>query len=211
MFTTYNSLKTIIANNLDRTDPSTVVDMMPYFIYQAEVKMCEEILTNGVLTTVSSAFITGLDTYQLPARCRRPISMNYGRGDNQNYTTQIELRSYEYCREFAPDNTVLGEPQFYAIYDFYNLVVAKCPDNTYPFELLYMGLPEPLSDINQTNWFTNYASNALLYASVIEALRYLKDYEQIPQWQSDYDKAVLILMNSDSMRKADRGSNRNAD
>lgn len=44
MFTTYDSLTQNVMNTLDRTDTSTL-NQIPFFIYQAEVKMCELIKT----------------------------------------------------------------------------------------------------------------------------------------------------------------------
>jgi len=212
MFTTYNSLITQTQATLDRNDASTVAQI-PYFIYQAEVKMCEMIKTLGVEDYVVGAFTPNVDVYPYPARLRRVININYGTppGINNNTRNQLQERSYEYCRMYSPDSNTPGLPQFYADYGYYNFLVVPTPTIAYPFEIAYMGLPEPLTAMNQTNWFTNYASNALFYATIIEGLNYLKDYEQIPAWEEKFKEASAILQNTDEMRKKDRGVNRDAD
>jgi hypothetical protein len=210
MFTTYNSLTQNVMNTLDRTDTSTL-NQIPYFIYQAEVKMCELIKTLGVEDYVVGTFKPGVDVYPYPARMRRVININYGTGLNNNTRNQLQERSYEYCRMYTPDSNTPDNPKFYADYGVYNFLVVPTPAVAYPFEISYMGLPEPLTPLNQTNWFTNYASNALFYATMIEGLNYLKDYEQVPPWEEKFKEACAILQNTDDMRKRDRGVNRDAD
>lgn len=211
MFTTYNSLVQQTQDTLDRTDASTIAQI-PYFIYQAEVKMCELIKTLGVEDYVVSTFTPNVSVYPYPARMRRVININYGTGTDNNFRNQLEEKSYDYCRMYTPDSTTsLAPPKFYADYGVYNFLVAPTPDAAYPFEIAFMGLPQPLTPANQTNWFTNYASNALFYGVMVEGLNYLKDYEQIPPWEEKFKEACAILQNTDDMRKRDRGVNRDAD
>lgn len=210
MFMTYTSLKTQLMDWLDKNDSSTT-GQLPYFIYQAESALCEIIKTTGVSTYAVAEFTPDIPVYQYPARLRRALSINTGTGTDLNTRNILPKRDYNYVISYTPNSNTTGVPKYYADKGFYNFIVAPTPDAAYPYEISYMGLPEPLTDINQTNWFTNYAPNALLYGSLIEALLYLKDYEQVPAWKEKYTEAISFLTNTDNLRKSDRGSNRDAD
>lgn len=214
MSMTYNSLVTQTMNTLDKTDSSTLLQV-PNFISQAEIKMCELIKTTGVLNYVTGNFISGICVYPYPARWRRTITLNYGTGIDFNDRNFLEPRTYEYAEMYWKNRRTLATTefpvQFFAEYGPYNFIVSPTPNDVNPYEFGYMGLPEPLTAQNQTNWFTNYASNALFYGTVVEALNYLKDYEQIPAWEAKFKEASSILTITDDYRKDTRQTLREAD
>ena len=57
---------------------------------------------------------------------------------------------------------------------------------------------------NQTNWFTIYAPQALLYGSLLQAMPYLKNDERMAMWQQQYDLIISTLKSEDVARTADR-------
>jgi hypothetical protein len=61
-----------------------------------------------------------------------------------------------------------------------------------------------LDSSNQTNWFTIYAPQALLYGSLLQAMPFLKNDERIPMWQAQYDKIMQVLKAEDIQRMGDR-------
>jgi len=63
---------------------------------------------------------------------------------------------------------------------------------------------QPLDSSNQSNWFTQYAPQALLYGSLLQAMPFLKNDERIPMWQAQYDKIITVLQNENVTRIADR-------
>jgi hypothetical protein len=82
--------------------------------------------------------------------------------------------------------------------------VAPTPSSAYAFEVLYYERVQPLDSSNQTNWFTIYAPQALLYGSLLQAMPFLKNDERIPMWQSQYDAIMATLAEEDKLRIADR-------
>jgi hypothetical protein len=70
--------------------------------------------------------------------------------------------------------------------------------------VLYYERVQPLSSANQTNWFTVYAPQALLYGSLLQAMPFLKNDERLPMWQAQYDAIIQTLMAEDKLRIADR-------
>lgn len=116
-------------------------------------------------------------------------------------------RSYDYCRAFWPDASQKAEPRYYADYQYEHFFVAPTPAQEYHFELAYYERPEPLSAENQTNWFTQYAPQMLLYATLLEAQPFLKRPERIAEFQSLYDRALQGLAQETSRRiSADRAA-----
>lgn len=210
MAMTYTSLFNQVLAYLDRSDASTQAQV-PNFIAQAEQRMCRESKNIGFEVYVVSNFIIGQAIYQKPGRWRRNISFNYGTGDAQNTRVQMEIRSYEYTVLYWPDRTQLGAPLYYSDYGYNNFIVCPTPDIAYPFEFSYLELPEPITEENQTNWITNFAPDVLLYATLLEAIPFLKDDERVPIWNEKYQTAMASLNGQDDQRLTDRATNRTSD
>lgn len=210
MAMTYNSLVQQVQDELDRYD-ALFVSYIPNFILQATDRINADLKNIGFEQYVAGAFIVGLSVQPKPARWRRTITFNYGTGAGNNIRNPIRLRTYEFCRAYAPDPTQTAPPQFYADYGFYNFLIAPTPDQTYPFELAYLEIPETITANVQTNWLTNYAPSLLLYATLLEAVIYLKVSERVLEMQGEYDRRLAPLANQDQERKLDRGSNLRTD
>lgn len=207
---TYTTLVNQVLDYINRSDADTVNEV-PNFIYQAQQRICREAKNIGLEVYVTNAFVVGQSVYQKPAQWRRNLTLNYGAGTNNNTRTQIYLRSYEFIRDYWPDDTVTAPPLFYCDYGYSNFLVAPTPDFAYPFELAYLELPNPITPENQTNWLTNYAPDVLLYATLLEAVPFLQNYEQVPNWQQYYDRALASLNTEDDRRVVDRTTDRRAD
>lgn len=207
---TFNSLVSQVSAYLDRTDVSTL-EQIPNFIYQAEQRICRESKTIGFESYVTGNLIPGVAVYQKPALWRRWITFNVGTGATNNSHTPVQLRSYEYLIANYPDPTQTGTPLYYSDKGYDNYIVAPTPDIAYPFEIAFLQLPTPITLLNQTNFLTNFAPDVLLYATLVEAIPYLKDDERMALWNAEYEKRMASLNAQDDMRIEDRQSNRNAD
>lgn len=107
-----------------------------------------------------------------------------------NIRTQLLPRSYEYSTTYWPDRTQVGTPRFYADYNYGNFLIVPTPQIGSPFEITFFQRPDPLSTTNQTNWYTQYARDLLLYACLIETASYLKDDQRIATWKDYYTQAA---------------------
>lgn len=197
---TYDSLVDDISSYLERTDQATL-DKIPTFIMLAEQVIAAEIKFLGNLTPMSSTMTTSQSIIDKPARWHKTVSMNITVAGRRQ---PVFLRKYEYLREYWPDATQEGTPKFYADYDYTHWLVAPTPDDDYTFEVLYYERIQPLDSSNQTNWFTIYAPQALLYGSLLQAMPFLKNDERIPMWQAQYDKIMAVLKTEDVQRTGDR-------
>lgn len=197
---TYNSLVADIQSYLERTDTATI-DKIPTFIMLAEQALAADIKFLGNLTVNESTMVANDPVITKPARWRKTVSMNVTVG---GVKTPVLNRRYEYLREYWPDATDTDVPKFYADYDYTHWLVAPTPASNYAFEVLYYERVQPLSTANQTNWFTEYAPQALLYGCLLQAMPFLKNDSRVALWQQMYAQYVGTLKSEDNTRIADR-------
>ena len=207
---TFTSLQSDIRNYLERggiTDP-IVYEQIPRLITLAERRIARELKIQGFQRVVNTTLQTGVAVYPKPDRWRDTISINIGTGNNNNTHTAVFARSYEYIRQYWPDETQTEQPEFYADYNYNFWIFGPTPDANYPMEVLYYELPPLLDDTNQTNWLSEYAPNLLLYGSLVEATPFVKDDQRVQLWQSYYDRALAALNGEDLQKIVDRSTNR---
>jgi hypothetical protein len=197
---TYDSLVADISSYLERTDQATL-EKIPTFIMLAEQVIASQIKFLGNLTVNTSTMTTAQPVIDKPARWHKTVSMNVTIDGKKQ---PILLRKYEYLREYWPDATQTDIPKFYSDYDYTHWLVAPTPADDYVFEVLYYERIQPLDSSNQTNWFTIYAPQALLYGSLLQAMPFLKNDERIPMWQAQYDLIMSTLKTEDIQRIGDR-------
>lgn len=197
---TYDSLVEDIQQYLERTDDATI-NQIPRFIMLAEQVIASQIKFLGNLTVNTSNMVIATATIDKPARWHKTISMNVTVDGKRQ---PVFVRKYEYLREYAPDPSVQGTPKFYADYDYTHWLVAPTPDTAYDYEVLYYERVQPLDSTNQTNWFTIYAPQAMLYGSLLQAMPFLKNDERIAMWQQQYDLIINTLKAEDVQRIGDR-------
>ena len=197
---TYTSLVENIQSYLERDDTATV-DKIPLFIMLAEQIIASQIKFLGNLTVNTSTMTASTSIIDKPARWHKTVSMNITvSGERQ----PVLLRRYEYLREYWPNATSTGTPVFYSDYDYTHWLVAPTPDAAYAFEVLYYERIQPLDSSNQTNWFTIYAPQALLYGSLLQAMPFLKNDDRMTMWKANYDQIMQTLMAEDKLRIGDR-------
>lgn len=197
---TYDSLVNDVESYLERTDAATI-QKIPTFIMLAEQVLATDIKFLGNLIVVTSAMIQGEAVIQKPSRWRKTVSMNVTVAGKRQ---PVLLRKYEYLREYWPDPTQEDVPLYYCDYDWDHWLVAPTPDAAYNYEVLYYQRVQPLDASNQTNWFTEYAPQAMLYGTLLQAMPFLKNDERIPMWQAQYQQVVTVLKNEDALRLGDR-------
>lgn len=197
---TYDSLVENIQSYLNRTDTATI-EKIPLFIMLAEQIIASQIKFLGNLTVNESAMTQGTNVIDKPVRWHKTVSMNI---TVAGVKQPVLLRKYEYLREYWPDDSQEGLPKFYADYDYTHWLVAPTPDDDYTFEVLYYERVQPLDSSNQTNWFTIYAPQALLYGSLLQAMPFIKNDDRVALWQQQYDLIMQTLTAEDRLRVADR-------
>jgi hypothetical protein len=197
---TYDSLVENIQSYLERTDQATL-EKIPLFIMLAEQTIASEIKFLGNINVVQSTMTISNPIIQKPARWHKTVSMNVTvLGERR----PVFLRKYEYLREYWPDATETDVPRYYCDYNYDNWLVSPTPSEEFAFEVLYYERLQPLDSTNQTNWFTIYAPQALLYGSLLQAMPFLKNDDRVPMWKAEYQAIIQTLKAEDVQRIGDR-------
>lgn len=197
---TYDSLVNDIQTYLERTDDQTL-EKIPQFIMLAEQIIAAEIKFLGNLTVATSAMVASDNVIPKPARWRKTVSMNVTVAGKRQ---PVLLRTYEYIREYWPEPASTDVPLFFCDYDYQHWLVGPTPTLAYSYEVLYYERVQPLDSSNQSSWFTQYAPQALLYGTLLQAMPFVKNDERMPMWQSNYDKIIEVLKTENVIRAADR-------
>jgi hypothetical protein len=215
---TFTSLISTLQSYLERgsgtTDP-TVFNQFPLLINNAERAIARRLKILGMNIPLVTGLVAGTAVYTKPNGWRRTISMNFGvataADPAQNSAVPLFARQYEYCLSYWPDLVQTAQPQFYADYDYAHWLVVPTPPINYPWQILYYGLPQLLDNSNQTNFWTNFAPETLLYRALMECTPFLKNDERVGVWEKFYEEAVTNLEKEDLMRSVDRAAVRNED
>lgn len=192
------------------SDP-TVLEQIPKLINGAERKIIQVLKLQGTIEVLRDqvGFTPGKSVIAKPDRWRETVSFSYVNSAGKRKS--IFPRSTEYCREYWPDETVQDSaqpPRFYADYNYQNWLVAPTPAAVMPIEVICYMQPALLSPSNETNFFTDYTPNMLLYGSLLEATPFIKNDERIPTWQNYWEFEISTLTNQDLQKLLDRSADR---
>lgn len=198
---TFSSLQDDLRAYLERGDTAdvTVFNQLPKLINNAERRISRALKILGFQRPLTNSFTGGSPLLPKPDRWRETISFNYGlwNVNTGQYTKRAQLfaRSYEFIRSFWPDDSVVGQPRYYADYDFNNWIVAPTPDQAYPFEVMIWEMPALLDANNTQNWISIYAPEVLLYSALLECAPFLKNDDRIPTWEKLFGIGMTTLSN----------------
>lgn len=212
---TFNSLMSDLQAYLERgtTTDTQVYNQLPRLINAAERKIIQFLKLQGTIEvlTDASGLASGVAIVTKPDRWRQTVSMFYGAGADSNSRTPLYPRSYEYCRRYWPDDSVTDAnqpPLFYADYDYAHWLIAPTPPQNYPLEVLCYMQPQLLDAANQSNFFTDWTPNLLLYGALLEAVPFLKNDPRIQVWQGLWQMELQSLAGQDLQRILDRAAER---
>lgn len=182
--TSYDVLKTAIADWLNRSDLTAVI---PDFVTLAEAEMKRRVRrsTNTTTIYISAANMDG------PSDMASPVALHLDSGTpSQDYP--LRLCTPEMLAEVrARANDVAGRPTHWAFWDS-QLQFAPTPDQSYDGILVYNVQLTALTG-TATNTILTEAPDAYLYGSLLQAAPYLEHDERIPVWQAKFDAAIEQL------------------
>lgn len=179
--TTYDELKTAIADFLNRDDLTSAA---PNFISLAEADLQRKIRhwrqekrSTAELDTQYSA---------IPADFLEIIRFYITSGD----TKPLELISQAELLDRKRRNLdTSGSPSYYAL-TAGEIEVYPVPDGTYDVELYYFSRVPALSDSATTNWLLEYFPDVYLYGALMHSAPYLKDDARLQVWAALYQQGI---------------------
>jgi hypothetical protein len=207
---TFDELKARLKSVLQRNNDTLLSDNLDMIIDFGERRVARELKFIGTRAVVVGTFTQGEPRITKPARWLETISFSYGTGVGNNERVQMFPRSAEFCKTYWPDLTAEGGPKYYGDDNFSHWIAVPSPDDDYPIEISYYERPEPLSDTNQTNFFTINTPDLLFYACLLETPGILRTDERVPTWQSQYDRHLQAFNGEAKLRLTDAAMSREA-
>jgi hypothetical protein len=196
--TTYDELKSSIADFLNRDDLTSVI---PTFISLAEADMNRKVrhwrMEDRAVATIDSQY-TSLPTDFIEAVRVMLTSPS---------TQRLELITNSELMDRRATSETSGTPAYYAIVDG-TFEVYPIPDQDYSMEILYFGRIPALSASITTNWMLDYNPDAYLYGSLAAAAPYLGEDQRTQIWASLYQNAISGINLEDDKAKASGAGHR---
>lgn len=108
---------------------------------------------------------------------------------------EIEKRSLDYCRAFAPVQTVQGPPQFYAELNSTSILLVPTPDAIYTMSYHYIA-SAPVETLvptapNSSTYLSRNAADALLAACLAESEHYIQADDRYTDYINKYNNELL--------------------
>jgi hypothetical protein len=186
-------------------DGSDFASSVDSFIDRAELRLTRETDVLGLTNFATSFFVQGDPFVTKPVVPNRSLIVR-----NVNFTTstglrtQLLLRSKDYLNDYWPQRTSVGLPRYYANFGAEQLLIAPAPASAYSIEMSYVAQPAALaSATNEENYFTQYCANALFYASMVEALYWMKNPAAATYWDQQYQREATFLNNESRRARRD--------
>lgn len=224
----YNTLTQQIIDYSNQSDEALVQYTLniPYFIFQAQARIWREAKDIGFeQVSIVGTFVRNNATIPKPDNWNKTISFIYGDTVSAfNGNNFLYLRTYEVCRAYWPNASESNSdnpPLFYSDHTpivnnidgsaYEGYFISPTPDKAYKYQLVYLQSPSYITEDNDENILTQRFPDVLFYASMLEAMSYLKDDERIPVFESMYNRALQSMNMQTQERYTDRTSKRDKD
>jgi hypothetical protein len=186
-FTSYDNLKTNIADYLARGDLN---DKIPMFVALAEKRLNRDLRLRQTLQQSTYTLDSG---FQVPTPSdfleMKDIHIDANPIVNLNFKTVSQF--------YRLDNVSgSGNPINYTLVSN-NFVLAPRPTGSSVINMTYYKIPKVLSDTNASNEYLDVCPDLLLYASLVESAPFLMNDERLTTWEALYTRGLTSITKSD--------------
>jgi hypothetical protein len=186
-FTSYDNLKTNIADYLARGDLN---DKIPMFVALAEKRLNRDLRLRQTLQQSTYTLDSG---FQVPTPSdfleMKDIHIDANPIVNLNFKTVSQF--------YRLDNVSgSGNPINYTLVSN-NFVLAPRPTGSSTINMTYYKIPKVLSDTNSSNEYLDVCPDLLLYASLVESAPFLMNDERLTTWEALYTRGLTSITKSD--------------
>ena len=186
-FTSYDNLKTNIADYLARSD---LTEKIPMFVSLAEKRLNRDLRLRQMLQQSTYSLTSG---YKVPTPTdfleMKDIHIDANPVINLNFKTVSQ-----FYRLGTSSST--GQPINYTLVSD-NFVLAPRPTGSSTINMTYYKIPKVLSDTNPSNEYLEVCPDLLLYASLVESAPFLMNDERLATWEALYTRGLTSITKSD--------------
>jgi len=183
---TYDELKTAIANWSDRDD---LGNFIPDFIALCEARFNRELRLRSMEQKQYAMTVGGQANYALPVNYLQMREFRL----NTNPTVSLQYVSPEIYEAW---NVGSGEPKVYTIIAN-EIRLGPVPAGVYEMEMLFWEKFPNLTSSITTNWMLQNAPDVYLYGSLLELEPFIQNDARIGVWSAGYSKAISDIQLQD--------------
>jgi hypothetical protein len=190
---TYDTLVQAI-KDWTQYDETSFNDNIDAFIQNAEERILFAVDLTVFRKNQTGSLTLNNKYLTVPSDYLSAFSLSVTANGSTNFLLQKDV---EYLQEYNPTGAT-GVPKYYAVFDINTFLVAPVPAASYSVELHYYYRPQSLTATSgsQTTWISDYAQEALLYGSLIEAYIYMKgEQDLIGLYDKRFIESLVRLKN----------------
>ena len=189
---TLTTLKQSIQNWTQNSE-TTFVNELDFIIKNAEERILKYVDLDYFRKNVTGSMSSGNQFLQKPSDYLASFSLSFVNASSENVF--LLQKDVNFIQEYSPNPSTTGTPKYYASYDVDNYIVGPTPDSNYTVELHYFYRPASITtDDSGTTWISENASDALLYACLVEAYTFMKgEADMLQLYSQRYGEAISRL------------------
>tara|TARA_R110000803_G_scaffold210306_2_gene281749 strand:+ start:193 stop:861 length:669 start_codon:yes stop_codon:yes gene_type:complete len=194
---TYGELKQALQDYTEN-DETSFVNNLPLFIRQAEERILKNVQLSLFRKNATASTSAGNPYLAIPSDYLAPFSLSFRIANSDKFF--VRFKDPSFLQSYTPDDTTVGAPNYYAVFDIDNFLLAPTPDapdgvgSNYTAELHYFYRPLSLTTMSEsgTTWLSINAELALLYGALIEAYVYMKGEQDVmAMYTSRFQEALV--------------------
>ena len=172
---------------------TTFVNELDFIIKNAEERIFKVVDLDYFRKNVTGSMSSGNQFLQKPSDYLASFSLSFVNASSENVF--LLQKDVNFIQEYSPNPSTTGTPKYYASYDVDNYIVGPTPDSNYTVELHYFYRPASITtDDSGTTWISENASDALLYACLVEAYTFMKgEADMLQLYSQRYGEAISRL------------------
>ena len=194
---TFTTLKSAIQDYTENTETSFVSNLTN-IIVQAENRIIKSVELPNFRKNQTGTFTNGNSYLAAPTDYLYPYSLAVLDSDsNYNYLINKDVN---FIREAYPASATTGLPKYYAQFEDDTFLVGPTPNSGYTVEIQSI-----TASSDGTSWLGTNATEALLYASLVEAYTFMKGEQDIlANYEKTFKEALQRLtLESDGYNRKD--------
>jgi len=195
----YSYLKTDIIQTSEN-ESTEFASAISFFVDRTEIRLLKDLDDVGLDEFGSITLSVNNPVVSLNDRVHIIRNVNYTTSTSSLKTSLLQ-RTYEYAIDFWPYvSASVGTPRYYSRKTNSSIYIVPTPASTLTGEIQTVSRPLPLSSATGTsvttqNYFSNFCYDALFSGCMVEATMFMKDWNTLPVWQTQYQTAIGALRN----------------
>jgi hypothetical protein len=181
---TFTTIKTSVADWLDRSDMSDAIDNMFTLV---ETRLYSELRIRDMESAFSDTIASGVVSLPTDFIEWKDLYIN------TDPVRALEFKSSDWIQRNYPQRTSTAAP-VYAAMSNGTIIFGPFPDSGYTVNGVYYSRPTALSTSNESNFLTTTYPDVLQYGVLVETAGYIGQDERFPMWQSRYNEGLNRLM-----------------